>query len=68
MDMKEYEFKYWELREDEERAFDRYIGAPNEYNRNEWLTAKEIFGNFCMDILAELMENNSDVLERLKNE
>ena len=62
-----YESKYWELREDEERKWDAWVGNPsNQKLYDEYMSAKEYYYLFCVEILSELMEENSDVLARLK--
>ena len=59
------EEKYWELREAEERAFDKYCRLVDEQYREEWLAAKERFHSFCVDVLEKLAEENSEALARL---
>ena len=61
------EEKYWELREAEDRAFDRYVATVSDEDRAKWIEAKEKFHLFCVELLEKLMEENSDVLMRLKN-
>ena len=60
------EEKYWELREAVERAYDRYYAHNRAENYIAYLSAKQIFENFCVEILEKLMDENSDVLTRLK--
>ena len=43
-----------------------------DYQQELWklqngLITKEEFSNFCMEVLSQLMVENKDVLERLKN-
>lgn len=60
------EEKYWELREAVERAYDRCYAHNTAENQIAYFSAKRIFENFCVDTLEKLMEENSDVLARLK--
>ena len=60
------EEKYWELREAVERAYDRCYAHNTAENHIAYISAKQIFENFCVDTLGKLMEENSDVLKRLK--
>lgn len=55
-----YEMKYWELREEMDRQRD--LRDWDEYDK-----AKERFLYFCADVLEVLIEDNADVLKRLKN-
>ena len=66
--MNEYEQKYWELREAVDRAWDEYNREPNITTNLGYDIAVNAFRDFCEEVLEKLMENNSDVLERLKNE
>ena len=61
-----YEEKYWELREAVERAYDKCYAHNTAGNHITYISAKQIFENFCVEILEKLMEENSDVLARLK--
>ena len=65
--MNEYEQKYWELREEVDRAWDEYNRNPNITTNINHDVAVNEFRDFCEEVLEKLMENNSDVLERLKN-
>ena len=60
------EEKYWELREAVERAYDRYYAHNTMGNHIIYLSARRIYENFCVEVLEKLMEENSDVLMRLK--
>ena len=60
------EEKYWELREKWDRAKDAYAGAPTAKNLQKVIHAEYIFKKFCAEVLEKLMEENSDVLERLR--
>ena len=64
--MMNYEAKYWELREACERAQDRMIGAPTTGNQVNYVDALSKYQDFCMDVLEMLMDENEDVLKRLK--
>ena len=65
--MNEYEQRYWELREEMDRTFDIWFGSRKDSAYMDYYVAKQKFEGFCVEVLTELMENNSDVLERLKN-
>lgn len=60
------EEKYWELREAMDRAHDKLCANYTAENYIAYLSAKQIFENFCVEILEKLMEENSDVLAHLK--
>ena len=60
------EEKYWALRENWERLEDKYFGEPTAENFIASVEAREIFQNFCVGVLEKLMEENSDVLARLR--
>ena len=61
-----YEARYWELREECERALDRAIGNPTTANQVHYVEVLTVYQDFCMDVLEMLMDANSDVLKRLK--
>ena len=61
-----YEEKYWELREAVDKAFDKYFFTHSPWDFAEYEQAKEEFQGYCVDVLTQLMEENSDVLKRLK--
>ena len=61
------EERYWELRENCERAFDRWMGDKRESNLVAYREALGIYQDFCMDILEQLMDENADILKNLKN-
>jgi hypothetical protein len=61
------EEKYWELREAVERAHDRCYAHNTAENHIAYISAKQIFENFCVEVLEKLMEENSDVLKCLKD-
>ena len=58
--------KYWELRENVERAYDKYFTSRSPWDFAKYEQAKDEFAYFCMDVCEKLMEENSDVLARLK--
>lgn len=60
------EQRYWELREEVERAYDVYVGNPNRANEEKLAIAEDDFTNLCVNIVVQLMDENSDVLARLK--
>lgn len=61
-----YEEKYYELREELDRAYDNCCAHNTAENHIIYTYAKQIYVNFCVDILEKLMEENSYVLARLK--
>lgn len=61
-----YEKKYYELMENRNRAFHNYFKNRTEYNKIAFNEADKEFGDFCMEILEKLLEENSDILKRLK--
>ena len=60
------EERYWELREECERAFDKYCGEQTDENLRAYREALSQYQDVCMDILEMLMDENPDVLTRLK--
>lgn len=61
------EERYWELREECDRAFDKWCGERNDNNLLAYREALDMYQGFCVDILEKLMEENADVLKNLKN-
>jgi hypothetical protein len=61
-----YEEKYWELREMMDRAHDKLCANYTQSNKLRYMDARMKFQAFCTEILEKLMEENSDVLARLK--
>ena len=61
-----YEEKYWELRENVDRAWDEYNKNPNISTNLGYDIALCEYTDFCVEILEKLMEENSDVLAHLK--
>lgn len=62
------EERYWELREECERTFDRWVANKNEPNFQAYRNALSIYQDFCMDVLERLMDENADVLKNLKDQ
>lgn len=60
------EQKYWELRENWERLEDKYFGHPTPGNFIASVEAREKFQSFCVEVLEKLMDENADILARLK--
>ena len=60
------EEKYWELREKMERAWDKYLGSRDEMDYWDYVSTNNEFKNLCVEILDKLMEENVDILARLK--
>lgn len=61
------EEKYWELREAVDRAYDNLHKNYSGESHIAYLTAKQIFEDFCVLVLEKLMDENSDILANLKN-
>ena len=61
-----YEEKYWELREAVDRAYDKYCVCNSAHNQKKYIEARGRYETFCVAILEKLMEENSDVLARLR--
>ena len=68
MDWIYVEVKYKKLQLEMDKAFSKWNKNPadNEAYR-AYIVAKQRFSAYCVDTLAELMEENKDELERLKN-
>lgn len=62
------EERYYELREAVDRAWDEYNREPNFITNGEYDRAVNEFRDFCEEVLEKLIEENSDVLARLKFE
>lgn len=60
------EERYYELREAVDRALDEYNREPNFITNDEYDRAVNEFRDFCEEVLEKLIEENSDVLARLK--
>ena len=60
------EEKYWELRENVDRAFDKWFASRSNSDYVDYTIAKQEFELFCVNVLTQLMEENSDILARLK--
>ena len=61
------EEKYWELRETVDRAWDAYNKNPSSSAELAYHEALEEYQIFCVSFLEIIMDENSDVLARLKN-
>lgn len=61
------EERYWELREEIERTFDRWMVDGRESNYQAHLQAFSTYQDFCMDVLERLMDENANVLKNLKD-
>ena len=57
---------FWGLREKMERAYDKWVGEGTIETGVSYLTAREEYETFCVKVLEKLMDENSDVLARLK--
>lgn len=60
------EEKYYELREQMNRAWDAYQGSYSLGHYDEYERALHRFEEFCTDVLEKLMDENADVLKNLK--
>lgn len=68
MDWIAIEAKYKELQLEMDRAFSKWSeNFMDAENYRLYTVAKQKFFCYCTDTLTELMEENKDVLERLKN-
>ena len=61
------EEKYWELREECERTFDKWMGNKTDSNHQAHLEAFSTYQDFCMDVLESLIDKNADILKILKD-
>ena len=62
------EEKYWELREECKRTFDRWMADKQESNLQIYKEALSVYQDFCMDVLESLIDENADILKNLKNQ
>lgn len=61
-----FEETYFELLENYDRAKDRHARTLSVEDCNNLLQAKRTFEGFCAVVLEKILEENSDILERLK--
>ena len=61
------EQRYWELRENCERAFDRFMETTAESELAIYREALGLYQDCCMDILERLMDADPDVLKNLRD-
>ena len=61
------EERYWELREESERAFDKWFADKRESNFHAYKEALGNYQDYCTHILEMLMDENPDALKILKN-
>ena len=61
-----YEKRYYELREAMDRAYDTFCRENTPENWEKFQVEERHFAGYCIDVLDKLMEENSDVLTRLK--
>ena len=64
--MNEVEKRYWELREELERAHDRYRAHRSSVNYMEEERAYSKFADYCIRVLEKLMEEHFEVLDGLE--
>ena len=62
------EERYWELREECERTFDRWMADKRESNLQAYKEAFSTYQDFCMDVLERLINEDADVLKILKDQ
>ena len=62
------EERYWELREEYERTFDRWVADKSEPNIQAFAKALSTYQDFCMGVLERLIDENPDVLKNLKDQ
>lgn len=67
MDWIYIERKFQELKSDYDAAWDNWVAHPCDELYSEMTVAKSRYLIFCSDILEQLMEDNQDILQRLKN-
>ena len=61
------EERYWELREECERTFDKWMRDKTNSNHQAHLEAFSTYQDFCMDVLESLIDKNADILKILKD-
>ena len=61
------EERYWELREESERAFDKWFADKQKSNFQAYKEALGIYQDYCTYILEMLIDENPDVLKILQN-
>lgn len=61
------EERYWELRKEVEKTFDKWMADKHESNLQAHKEALSVYQDFCMDVLERLMDENADVLKNLKD-
>ena len=66
-EVQKMEKRYWELREDCRRTFNRWMANQSESNLQAYKEALSTYQDFCMDVLERLMDENADVLKNLKD-
>jgi len=60
------EEKYWKLREEMNQAHNQLRKKYTKENEIQYLRARHRFGTLCSQILEKLMEENSNILAKLK--
>jgi hypothetical protein len=61
------EKKYFELKEKKEKLKQKYLENGNLINEMKFQDACEEFNSFCAYALEKIMEENKDILKRLKS-
>lgn len=67
MDWVYIERKYQELKKDYDYTWENWVSCPTDELYEIMNVAKSRYLIFCVDILEQLMEDNQDILQRLKN-
>ncbi len=60
------EERYYELLEARDRAYDQMCGSYREDYKREFERANTHFANYCIAVLGMIMEQQSDILIKLK--
>lgn len=61
------EERYWELREECGKVFDKWMENKTESNFQAYKEAFSTYQDFCMDVLEKLIYENSNVMKNLKD-
>lgn len=67
MDWVYIERKYQELKKDYDHTWKNWVSCPTDELYEIMDVAKSRYFIFCADILEQLMKDNQDILQRLKN-
>lgn len=67
MDWVYIERKYQELKKDYDHTWENWVSCPTDELYEIMNVAKSRYLIFCAEVLEQLMGDNQDVLQRLKN-